>query len=205
MCWRLCMGLLCGQSASLLSRGRGQPSLNVSLRPCGPGSSPVLSAGSWPRGCLAGGHGRNLHFLWPVGPPVLFRWLSQCLKGRNPPHFVCWTHPSSVLYTGIARGWGGCGEVCPLRTQPRLPGTWSARSLCPHVLLPSPPAHLWGLWFRQLQALPPVFTLSVVSTVELIQPQLLYLLPVWHWKWLRLLAELHTLCRIQMTCDIVEV
>lgn len=126
MCWRLCMGLLCGQSAGLLSRGRGQPSWNVSLRPCGPGSSPVLSAGSWPRRCLAGGHGWNLHSLWPVGPPVLFRWLFQCLKGRNLPHFVCWTHPSSVLYTGIARGWGGWGEVCPPRTQPRLPGTWAA-------------------------------------------------------------------------------
>lgn len=200
MCWRLCMGLLCGQSASLLSRGRGQPSLNVSLRPCGPGSSPVLSAGSWPRGCLAGGHGGNLHSLWPVGPPVLFRWLSQCLKGRNPPHFVCWTHPSSVLYRGIARGWGGCGAVCPLRTQPRLPGTWSAAlplsSRAPSIPACSP--------LRPVISAAPS-TLSVVSTVELIQPQLLYLPPVWHWKWLRLLAELHTLCRIQMTCDIVEV
>ena len=204
MCWRLCMGLLCGQSASLLSRGRGQPSLNVSLPSCGPGSSPALSAGSWPRGCLAGGHGGNLHSLWPVSPLVLFRWLSQCLKGRNPPHFVCWTHSSSVLYTGVARG-VAVGR-CVLRgPSPVSQAPERQRSLCPHLLLPSPPAHLWGLWFRQLQPLPPVFTLSVVSTVELIQPQLLHFLPVWHWKWLRLLAELHTFCRIQMTCDIVEV
>lgn len=138
------------------SRGMTQPSLNVSLPPCGPWIRSWYFSRRWCRGCLAGGNlhspsGQAVYVFSPMTIPVSL--------GKESTTFCAAHTPALSSILGLLVGWkrerAFCGEICPARTQPKSP-EWQG-SLSPLI----PLAHLWDLWLLKPQPLPSAFTPAV--------------------------------------------
>ena len=180
---RACIqGCVCVRVLVCPGRGMTQPFLIVSLPPRGPWIRSWYFSRSWCRGCLAGG---NLHPP-PAGQSTCsLQWLSQCLKGRNLPHSVLLTLQLCPLYWGCL--WDG-KEKAHAQESPQKGDmsnedsahvTWvaglpqSSHSTCSPLrpLTSEVPNHY-------LQP-SPLLSISIkCQSVELFQPQLLYLFSV---------------------------